>query len=107
MNVDGFIVVDPGKFKMISTGLYFEVNKGLEIQIRPRSGLASKNGISIVNTPCTIDSHYRGEIKIILINFGEERFTIKNGDRIAQGVVCPVYGEGNLSIIKVKNYQKP
>jgi len=99
---DGEIKIDPGKVKLIPTGLYFEVEKGLEIQIRSRSGLAAKNNIMVLNSPGTIDSYYRGEIKIILANFGENPYHVKNGDKIAQGVVCPVYGEGNLSLIKVE-----
>jgi len=80
----------PGEIKLISTGLIFEIPIGFEIQIRPRSGLAAKNGISIVNTPGTIDSDYRGEVKIILINLSKENFVIKNGDRIAQAILAPV-----------------
>lgn len=92
-----------GKVRVIPTGLYFEVEKGLEVQIRPRSGLSANKGITILNTPGTIDSGYRGEIKIILANLGEFPLTIQNGDRIAQGVVCPVYGEGKLEMVKVEN----
>lgn len=80
----------PGEIKLISTGLIFEIPLGFEIQIRPRSGLAAKNGISIVNTPGTIDSDYRGEVKIILINHSKENFIIKKGDRIAQAVLATV-----------------
>lgn len=83
---------------LIPTGLFFEMDKGFEIQVRPRSGLAIKNGISVVNTPGTVDSHYRGEIKVILINLSNEPFVINHGDRIAQAVVCPVYGEGKIFI---------
>lgn len=91
-----------GKVKLIPTGLYFEVDKGLEVQVRSRSGLAANKGIMVLNSPGTVDSGYRGEIKIILANLGEFPLTVKSGDRIAQGVVCPVYGEGNLELIKVK-----
>lgn len=94
--------IEPGKFAAVPTGLYVEVQKGLEIQVRPRSGLAIKQGITIVNSPGTIDSHYRGQIIIIIGNLGDNTFVIKNGDRIAQGVVCPVYGEGNLKFEKVE-----
>ncbi|MGL4982945.1 MAG: dUTP diphosphatase [Treponemataceae bacterium] len=72
------------------TGLSFEIPNGYEIQVRPRSGLAIKNGITCLNTPGTIDSDYRGEIKVILINLGQEDFVVKNGDRIAQLVLAPV-----------------
>lgn len=90
------IVVGPMDRVLVPTGLFFELEKGFEIQVRPRSGLAIKNGITVLNTPGTVDSHYRGEIKIILMNLGKETFTIKNGDRIAQAVICPVYGEGKV-----------
>ena len=84
------VTIEPGKFTMIPTGLFFEIPAGYEIQVRPRSGLAFKNGITCLNTPGTIDSDYRGEIKVILINLGNEPFTINNGDRIAQLVAAPV-----------------
>lgn len=84
------IVLKPGKRVLVSTGLYFAIPEGFEVQIRPRSGLAAKNGVTVLNTPGTIDSDYRGEIKVILINLGEEDFEISNGDRIAQMVVSPV-----------------
>ena len=80
----------PGEIKLISTGLIFEIPLAYELQIRPRSGLAAKNGISIVNTPGTIDSDYRGEVKIILINHSKENFVINKGDRIAQAILSPV-----------------
>ena len=80
----------PGKRAIIPTGLFFEIPEGYEIQVRPRSGLAAKNGITVLNTPGTIDSDYRGELKIILINLGDEDFSINNGDRIAQIVIAPV-----------------
>ena len=75
---------------LIPTGLSFEIPEGFEIQVRARSGLAIKNGIACVNSPGTIDSDYRGEVKVILINLGSEDFVINNGDRIAQLVVSPV-----------------
>lgn len=95
-------IIDSGKVVLIPTGLYFEVDKGLEIQIRSRSGIALKSHMFVLNTPGTVDSHYRGEVQIILANLDETSHTIKNGDRIAQGVVCPVYGEGNLTFEKVE-----
>ena len=94
--------IPPGKIKLIPTGLYIEVEKGLEVQVRSRSGLAANKGIMVLNSPGTVDSAYRGEIQIILANFGEFALTVKNGDRIAQGVVCPVYGEGKLELEKVE-----
>ena len=75
---------------MVPTGLKMAIPEGFEVQIRPRSGLAAKNGITCLNTPGTIDSDYRGEIKVILINLGSEDFVINNGDRIAQMVVADV-----------------
>ncbi len=94
--------VPPMKVKTIPTGLYFEVKKGLEVQIRSRSGLSRNKQVMVLNSPGTLDSGYRGELVIIFANFGEHTITIENGDRIAQAVVCPVYGEGNLDFEKVQ-----
>ncbi|MGD8306270.1 MAG: dUTP diphosphatase [Ignavibacteria bacterium] len=77
--------------EIIPTNISVEIPRGFEIQVRPRSGLAAKNGIGIINSPGTIDADYRGEIKIILINYGKEDFTVNPGDRIAQLVVSKVY----------------
>ena len=88
--LDKEIILKPGERALIPTGLSFEIPPGYEIQARPRSGLAIKNGISMVNTPGTIDADYRGEIKIILINHGQEAFPIKDQDRIGQLVLAPV-----------------
>ena len=84
---------------MLPTGISVAIPKNYEIQIRPRSGLAAKNGISVLNTPGTIDSDYRGEIKIILINLSQESFVVKSGDRIAQMILCPV-AKGKLKEVK-------
>jgi len=84
------IIIYPGKTKIIPTGIAVAIPKNYEIQIRPRSGLAAKNGISVLNTPGTIDSDYRGEIKIILINLSKKSFVVKSGDRVAQMILCPV-----------------
>lgn len=84
------VVIEPGKRAVIPTGLFFEIPEGYEIQVRPRSGLAAKNGVTVLNTPGTIDSDYRGELKVILINLGDDSFSVKNGDRIAQMVIAPV-----------------
>jgi len=84
------VIIPPMKRAMISTGLAFAIPEGYEIQVRPRSGLAAKNGVTVLNTPGTIDSDYRGEVKVILINLGDEDFTVNNGDRIAQLIVAPV-----------------
>ena len=97
------ITIKSGKTAMISTGIAVAIPKNYEIQIRPRSGLAAKNGISVLNTPGTIDSDYRGEIKIILINLSQKSFMVKSGDRIAQMILCPV-AKGKLK--EVKNLPK-
>ena len=89
-NVNKVIEIQPGKSEIIPTGLALSIPKNYEIQIRPRSGLAAKNQISVLNTPGTIDEDYRGEIKVILINLGEKKFIIEKGLRIAQMVLCPV-----------------
>ena len=86
-DIEGEVVLNPGEIKLVSAGFYMSIPKGFEVQVRPRSGLAIKHGISIVNTPGTIDSDYRGLVGIILINHGKEPFIIKRADRIAQLVV--------------------
>ena len=94
------INIKPGKTAMIPTGIAVAIPKNYEIQIRPRSGLAAKKSISVLNTPGTIDSDYRGEIKIILINLGNKSFVVRSGDRIAQMILCPV-AKGKLKEIKI------
>ncbi|MDY7034444.1 MAG: dUTP diphosphatase [Thermodesulfobacteriota bacterium] len=89
--VDDDILIMPGQRRLIPTGIALAVPRGYEAQIRPRSGLAFKNGISIVNSPGTIDSDYRGEIGIMIINLGDEPFIVKRGDRIAQMIINKVY----------------
>jgi dUTP pyrophosphatase len=84
------IVLRPGARAAVPTGLAFALPQGFEGQVRPRSGLAARYGVTQVNTPGTIDSDYRGEVKVILINLGQEDFTIRRGDRIAQLVIAPV-----------------
>ena len=84
------MVLKPGARALVPTGLCWAIPQGFEVQIRPRSGLAAKAGVTCLNTPGTIDSDYRGEVKVILINLGEEDFTIRRGDRIAQMVAAPV-----------------
>ena len=84
------ISLEPGKSCLIPTGLSVAFSEKYEIQIRPRSGLAAKNSISVLNTPGTIDSDYRGELKIILFNHSNENFIIKNNDRVAQMVLTPI-----------------
>ena len=89
-NIENEIDLAPGKTAIIPTGLAISIPKNFEIQIRPRSGLAAKNQITVLNTPGTIDSDYRGELKVILVNLGKENFKIEKGIRIAQMVLCPV-----------------
>ena len=89
-NIKTPVEIEPGKTTIIPTGISVSIPKNFEIQIRPRSGLAAKNQISVLNTPGTIDADYRGEIKVILINLSKETFIVENGARIAQMVVCPV-----------------
>jgi dUTP pyrophosphatase len=84
------VVIVPGARHAVATGLAVAIPAGYEIQVRPRSGLALKHGITVPNTPGTIDSDYRGELKVILINLGAEPFTIARGDRVAQLVLAPV-----------------
>ena len=89
-NVEKNIEIEPGKSEIIPTGLTVSIPKNFEIQIRPRSGLAAKNQISVLNTPGTIDADYRGELKVILINLGNKDFIVEKGLRIAQMVLCPI-----------------
>ncbi|WP_413587269.1 dUTP diphosphatase [Bdellovibrio sp. HCB274] len=89
--LDGPVVLEPGQRAMIPTGLSFEIPMGFEIQARPRSGWAAKNGLTVLNTPGTIDADYRGEVKIIVINLGDAAVTIGDQERCAQLVVAPVY----------------
>ena len=84
------ISLEPLERAKIPTGLFMEIPQGFEAQVRPRSGLAAKYGVTVLNSPGTIDSDYRGEIEVILVNFGKEPFTVRNGDRIAQMVISPV-----------------
>ena len=87
-SLDAPVTLNPMQRKLIPTGLFIELPEGYEAQIRPRSGLALKKGITVLNTPGTIDSDYRGEIGVILINLGEEPFVIENGERICQMVIA-------------------
>ena len=89
-NLSSTVYVSPGERMLVPTGLYLEIPVGLECQVRPRSGLALKKGITVLNTPGTIDSDYRGEVGVILMNLSNENFTIEPNDRIAQLVFCPV-----------------
>lgn len=104
------VVLKPLQRAVIPTGLFFELPSeelgSLEIQVRPRSGLAAKNGITVLNTPGTVDSDYRGEVKIILINLGQEDFTVNHGDRIAQGVIQLATTKREVNLINSKNIDK-
>ena len=88
--LDEPVILQPGDRTLVPTGFQMALPKGFEAQIRPRSGLAYRNGITMLNTPGTIDSDYRGEVKVLAINHGTEPFTINHGDRIAQMVIAPV-----------------
>lgn len=98
--LDKSIILKPGERTLIPTGLAFEIASGYEIQARPRSGLAFKNGISVVNTPGTIDADYRGEVKIILINLGQEPIEIHDQERVAQLVLCPVF-QADFEVVEI------
>ena len=98
--LDNEILIKPSEKKIIPTGIRLKIPKGYEVQIRPRSGLAANNDITVLNTPGTIDSDYRGEIKVILFNHGKNLFKVENGLRIAQMVLCPVI-EAKLSEVEI------
>ena len=83
---DGEVLIPPGEQEIITTGIFMEIPVGYEVQIRPRSGLAFKHGVTVLNSPGTIDADYRGEVKVLLINHGKESFIVKSGERIAQMV---------------------
>ena len=89
-SLDADVTIAPGKRALVGTGLAIALPRGYEAQVRPRSGLAAKHGVTVLNAPGTIDEDYRGEIKVILINHGEEPFVIRSGERIAQMVIAPV-----------------
>lgn len=106
-NISESLVI-PGKrsdnnITIVPTGLFFELPKNVELQVRPRSGLAAKHGITVLNSPGTVDSDYRGEVKVILINHKSEDFTINPGDRIAQGVLSTVINKTNSELTEVNN----
>ena len=98
-NIDSSIKINPGKTAIIPTGISLSVPNNYEIQIRPRSGLASNNGISVLNTPGTIDSDYRGELKVILINHGKLDFSVTPGMRVAQLIIAPSY-KAKINFVK-------
>ena len=105
-NIDKQIKILPGKSEIISTGLAVAIPKNFEIQIRPRSGLAAMNQISVLNTPGTIDADYRGELKVILINLSDKVFVVEKGLRIAQMVLCPVVKATLKEVTELENTKR-
>ena len=105
-NTDKQIKILPGKSEIISTGLAVAIPKNFEIQIRPRSGLAAKSQISVLNTPGTIDADYRGELKVILINLSDKVFVVEKGLRIAQMVLCPVVKATLKEVTELENTER-
>jgi dUTP pyrophosphatase len=96
--VEHDLVIPPLGRALVPTGLVFEIPPGFEVQVRPRSGLANKNGVTVLNAPGTIDADYRGEVKVILVNLGSEPFVIRRGDRIAQLVPAKVASEIDFKV---------
>ena len=105
-NIDEQIDIPPGKSAIIPTGLAVAIPKNFEIQIRPRSGLAAKSQISVLNTPGTIDADYRGELKVILINLSDKIFVVEKGLRIAQMVLCPVVKATLKEVEELENTER-
>ena len=105
-NIDKQIKILPGKSEIISTGLAVAIPKNFEIQIRPRSGLAAKSQISVLNTPGTIDADYRGELKVILVNLSDKVFVVEKGLRIAQMVLCPVVKATLKEVTELENTER-
>ena len=105
-NTNDFIILKPFQRMVVKTGLFISLKQGYEAQIRPRSGLAYKNGITVLNSPGTIDSDYRGDVGVLLINLSNENFTVNNGDRIAQMVIAkhefPIFNDS----YKLKNSER-
>lgn len=100
------ITIKPLERVLIHTGLYFDIPEGTEIQVRARSGMALKRGLGVLNSPATIDSNYTGEVCIIAVNLSNEDIVIENGERIVQGVLCPVYGGWATELTKVDDLNK-
>lgn len=103
---DGSVIIPSGEVRVIPTGLYFDIPENFEIQVRPRSGLAAKNSVTVLNTPGTVDSDYTGEVKVILINHGKESFTVYHGDRIAQAVLASVLAKNFVNLNNVTEINK-
>ena len=102
-NLQSPITLGPLEREMVPTDLYFQIPEGFEIQVRPRSGLAAKQGLSVLNTPGTVDQGYTGEVKVILVNLSNEKQLINHGDRIAQAVLCPVLTKRTATLTKVND----
>lgn len=106
-NKEPKITLKPLERKLIHTGLYFDLPQGYEMQVRPRSGMALKRGLGVLNSPGTIDSNYTGEIGIIAVNLSNENITIEHGERIAQAVICPIANSINgITLIKTEDLDK-
>tara|TARA_R100001460_G_scaffold66289_3_gene106696 strand:+ start:757 stop:1428 length:672 start_codon:yes stop_codon:yes gene_type:complete len=97
------VILKPLERKLISTGLSFELSPNTELQIRPRSGMALKHGITVLNTPGTVDEGYRGDVGVILVNLSNEKYTVNDGDRIAQGVIMNVIGQNISDLVNSNN----
>lgn len=100
------MVLEPGERALVPTGFAFALPAGYEMQVRPRSGLAYRHGVTVLNTPGTIDSDYRGEVSVILINHGRQPFRIVRGDRIAQGVVAPVAAANLVEVVALSETRR-
>lgn len=105
-NIEEPLFIFPMERVLIPTGLFFEVPSGYELQVRPRSGLAIKNGVTVLNTPGTVDADYRGEICVILINLSDKPFTLEPGDRIAQGVINKIEQVELNSVIELSETER-
>lgn len=105
-NGENFISLKPLERRMIHTGLYFEIPNRLEIQVRPRSGMAIKKGLTVINTPGTVDSSYTGECCLLMVNLSNEDVAITSGERIAQGVLSPVFVGGEVCLREIENIEK-
>lgn len=103
--LDESLILAPGQSAMVPTGLCFALPEGLEMQVRPRSGLAAKFGVTVLNSPGTVDCDYRGEVKVIMINLGRENFVVERGMRIAQGVIAP-YVRADFKAVSVLSETK-
>jgi dUTP pyrophosphatase len=106
LRANEIVVLQPFGRALIPTGLYLDVPEKCEVQVRPKSGLAIKKGLSVLNTPGTVDYGYTGEIKVIVFNFSDEEQTINKGDKIAQAVICPVAQGGDVNLVRVQEIQQ-